>query len=285
MRASIVLVGEESVGLGLLNQLDAREADLRLVLSDGPVGRLASSLGYEVGPADLVSDPGCAGKLAGVDLLLNAHSTHIVADEVLAVPTLGAFNVHPGPLPEYAGLNTPCWAIYEGAASYGVTVHRMTSKIDAGAVAYERRWPLTGEETGLSLWSRCSEEAVGLLKQLLDRVEAGGEIPSRPQDLDRRRYYGRAPPGGGRLTWREDAGFIERIVRACEFGPFASPWGRPRARIEGLEVALISAVVGEESASVEPGTSESLGKDRHRVATADRWLEVKVRSSKTEGPA
>lgn len=284
MTASFVLVGEESVGLGLLKQLDARGADLRLVLSDGPVGRLASSLGYEVRPADLVSDPGFAEKIVGVDLLLNAHSTHIVADEVLAVPALGAFNVHPGPLPEYAGLNTPCWAIVEGAASYGVTVHRMTSKIDAGAVACERRWPLTGEETGLSLWSRCSEEAVGLLEQLLDRVEAGGEIPSRPQELDRRRYYGKNPPRDGRLTWREDAGFIERLVRACEFGPFASPWGRPRARIRDREVALISAVVGEESGTVEPGTFEPLGQDHYRVATTDRWLEVKVRSSEVEGP-
>lgn len=274
MKPSIVFVGEESVGLRFLKSLHARGADLRRVLSDGPVGRLAASFGYDVDPADRVTDPEFAGEITGVDLLLNVHSLHIVADRILDSPRIGAFNVHPGPLPEYAGLNTPSWAIYEGAEEYGVTVHRMASDIDAGSIAFESRWDLDGNETGLGLWTRCSEEAGGLLERLLDTVARGEEVPSRRQDLDRRRYYGRGPPREGRVTWEEDAAVIERFARACEFGPFDSPWGRPTARIGDGEIEILEAVPTDSPATSEPGSFEPLGEGRYRVATADRWVEV-----------
>src|SRR5688572_16415878 len=38
----------------------------------------------------------------------------ILPDEVLDLPTEGAINFHDGPLPAYAGLNTPAWALLRG---------------------------------------------------------------------------------------------------------------------------------------------------------------------------
>lgn len=83
------------------------------------MGQAAASLGYDVRPPERVTDPAFARELVDTDLLLNVHSLHIIAPEVPDAPSVGCLNVHPGPLPEYAGLNTPCWRIYEGPEEYG----------------------------------------------------------------------------------------------------------------------------------------------------------------------
>lgn len=276
MKPSVVFVGEESVGLRVLRGLNAGGADVQVVLSDGPVGRLAETLGYDVLPADRVTDPSFAADIGGADLLLNVHSLHIVPEVILDAPRLGSYNVHPGPLPEYAGLNTPCWAIYEGATEYGVTVHRMVGDIDAGSIAYETRWPLTGSETGLSLWTRCSEEGVTLVEALMEQAQAGREIPRQPQDLSRRRYYGSEVPREGRIEWTMEAEAIERFVRACEFGPFRSPWGRPKVSVEGTEKAVLEVEILDRASSGECGRVTSLGDGRFEAAAADRWLRIRV---------
>ena len=49
-----------------------------------------------------------------IDILINVHSNIIICNEVLTSPQIGSFNLHPGPLPEYAGLNPISWAIYNG---------------------------------------------------------------------------------------------------------------------------------------------------------------------------
>ena len=38
--------------------------------------------------------------------------------------------------PEYAGLNAPSWAIYNGEPAHGVTLHWMEAAIDTGPIAW-----------------------------------------------------------------------------------------------------------------------------------------------------
>ena len=85
-----------------------------------PVSGVASRLGLQVWPAGLVKQPEFADRISseGVDILLNVHSLYIIDEAVLRAPATGCFNLHPGPLPRYAGLNTVSWAIYNGEAEY-----------------------------------------------------------------------------------------------------------------------------------------------------------------------
>jgi hypothetical protein len=50
--------------------------------------------------------------------------------EVLELPRLGALNVHPSALPKYRGPSPVLWAIRNGNPFMGVSVHRMTERID-----------------------------------------------------------------------------------------------------------------------------------------------------------
>ena len=244
------------------------------VLSDGTgTGATAASEAEKekipLRPASEVKDPRLAERLRedAVDLLLNVHSLHLVHPEVLAAPRIGSFNLHPGPLPEYAGLSVPSWAIYHGEERHGVTLHWMEAEVDAGAIAYEKRFEIGREDTGLSLSAKCVKEGMPLVERLLEDA-ARGAVPATPQDLSRRRWFGREPPHGGRLPFELPARRIVDLVRASDYSPFPSPWGHPCARLEGREVEVMRASATGLAVDEPPGSVGPQGV----VAAIDEWV-------------
>ena len=273
----VALLCEEAAGARTLQALLRGPHRLAVLLTSprSAVWSLAERLGHRPVPAARIREPGFADELAsaGTQLLLNVHSLRIVPEAVLGVPALGAYNLHPGPLPELAGLNAPSWAIYQGCAEHGVTVHRMERGIDTGPIVYRETFPIAEEDTGLSVALRCAQKGVALLVRLLEALAADPRtLPLAPQDLDRRRYFGREVPQGGRVRWEDRARRICDFVRACDYRPFASPWGVPRAELEGREVELLEVARTRERARAAPGTVRRDGGGRTLVAAADEWV-------------
>lgn len=121
----------------------------------------------------------------------------------------------------------------------------MTSQIDPGPIAYESSFELAANATGLSVSAECVRRGLPLLGELISTAqEDDGAIPRRAQELARRRYFGREVPYGGVLPWSEPAQRIVAFTRACDFGPFRSPGGRPRTRshrLGGRELRILQA--------------------------------------------
>jgi methionyl-tRNA formyltransferase len=74
----------------------------------------------------------CDGVLTGCRLVSFCSSV-VVPAAVLARLPGPAYNFHPGP-PEYPGRYPSVFALYDGAARFGVTVHEMTVAVDAGPI-------------------------------------------------------------------------------------------------------------------------------------------------------
>lgn len=75
---------------------------------------------------------------ARTDLIVTCHFDQILAPEVLALAPRGGVNLHPSLLPLHRG-PMPCfWAAAEGNGAFGVSVHRLVPRIDAGAVLAQR---------------------------------------------------------------------------------------------------------------------------------------------------
>lgn len=277
----IVLACQEAAGAHALRLAADSGHRVVAVLTDATrepdgasgVAAAAARLGVPVREAALVRDPSLAAWLRAesVDLLLNVHSLYRVAEPVLSAPAIGSFNLHPGPLPAYAGLNAPSWAILEGAPTYGCTLHWMSADVDAGPVAYTATFPVEERDTGLTLAARCAREGLALVARLLDDARGGGAaIPRLPQagaPVDR----GPGPPDGGRVTWTHPAEGIAALVRACDYGPYRSPWGRPRAVLAGEDVGLVraSVAVGRAPAGAVPGDVVELDGDAALVVAGE----------------
>ena len=283
MQLIVALAGEGAAGVQVLRLLAARGHRVAAVFSDSrtattgaTVARVATNLGIPVRGAAEVRDPALAGELReeGVDLLLNVHSLHIVDAEVLAAPALGAYNLHPGPLPERAGLHAPSWALYEGDERHGVTLHRMTPGIDEGPIAFAERFEIGARDTALAVMTQCVRRGRRLVERLLDLAERGEPAPTHAQDLGSRRWFGAGPPEGGRLGWDRPARQVADFVRACDYGPYPSPWGFPRSAAAGREVAIAAAQPLPEATDAQAGTVAAAEAGAMLVAAADNWVRV-----------
>jgi len=286
----VLLVGEESAGVQVLRMLTTSDHDIVAVLAqrdgsaDRPatvrgvtVGAQADRLGHPVWRPELVTDPAFADRVRDeqIDLVLNIHSLHIMDAAVAASPRIGAFNLHPGPLPAYAGLNAPSWAVLHGEDSHGVTLHWMDAGLDTGAIAYQARFGVTATDTGLSVAARCVREGLALVSTLLETAtRSPADIPRIAQDRRRRSYFGRDVPHGGVVDWHWPAREIDAFVRASDYHPLPSPWGTPTTLLDGAVVKVARTALTGAPTDAPPGTVGSAAGSGVHVACADEWLAV-----------
>jgi methionyl-tRNA formyltransferase len=287
----VVLAAEEAAGvhaLRLLSSTDGVLLDAVLTSPPAPRGATVASLADDLELPRLdpgrVCDPAFGDWIGEreVDLLINVHSLRIADGAVVEAPRLGSFNVHPGPLPRYAGLNSPSWAIAEGEERHAVTVHRMTATVDTGEIAYESWFDIGPADTGLRVATRCAREGVALLKRLIEDA-AGEGVPALAQAPDGRRWYGREVPHEGVLPWDAGARRVVDLVRAADYAPFPSPWGTFATSVGGERLEIVRVARTGEPADAPPGTVGAAREGGVPVSAGDEW--VLVERVRREGAA
>jgi methionyl-tRNA formyltransferase len=280
----VLLIAEEAAGAQTVKLLGGSPHQVVAVvtasgngMSNGAtVSAVASRLGLRVWPLRMVRETDFAERMRrdGVDLLINVHALVVLPADLIAAPRIGSFNLHPGPLPRYAGLNAPSWAIYHGERTHAVTVHWMDAGIDTGPVAYEAELDITEEDTGFSLSAKCVRAGLPMLQDLLTAA-AAGDVPRRPQSAGTRQYHGREVPQEGRVDWTRPAARVVDFIRACDYLPFSSPWGHPKASLKGRELEVVKALRTGEPCAEMPGRVGRRVGDEVLVASADHWVQLR----------
>lgn len=286
----VLLVAEESAGLQTLKMITNGPHQLAGVLASpshaskaATVWNATTQLDVPVLAAESVKDDAFAQTVLDldVDVLLNVHSLYLIRGSILDACRLGAYNMHPGPLPHYAGLNVPSWAIYYGERQHAVTVHEMTPEIDAGTIAYDAWFPIEERDNGFSLMAKCVRAGVPLLSQLLDAAATelatgNATVPRRALDFSRRRYFGKKAPNAGQIDWNWPAAVVVNHIRASDYSPFTSPWGTPETWLMSDPFGVSRAVLtGEHHDDVAAGTVGAKTDKGVLVACADEWIEVR----------
>jgi folate-dependent phosphoribosylglycinamide formyltransferase PurN len=137
-----------------------------------------------------VNGPAARARLAAldIDLVLVARFSHIFDAQTIALPRHGLINVHPGRLPEYAGLHAPLRAVNEGAAELHCSVHWITPGIDAGPLLALHPAPLDPARSLLEQTAALYPSAISTLLAAVADCAAGRRPAGQPQDRSRRRY-------------------------------------------------------------------------------------------------
>ena len=206
------------------------------------------------------------------DYLFAITHLRIIPDHVLELPVRGTVNFHDGPLPRYAGLNAPVWALIDGAEEYGITWHDVTPGVDEGDILLQPRFGIAANETALSLNTKCMATALESFPELVDAL-ARGEETRTPQNLEDRTYFGRAdrPGGATGVDWSRPADEVVDFIQALTFGPYENPVGAPKTVAEGgsspFIVTEVAGVAGE--ADGVPGEIASVTDDAITVVTGD----------------
>ncbi len=277
----VILIADQPAGVEALRMLSATHHQVVAVMTreasahGATVAGVASRLGYPLWPARQAREPGFGKVIRAqrIDLVLNVLSSHVLPYEVVTAPRIGSFNLHLGPLPTYAGLHAPNWAIYQGKRNHAVTLHWMDEGVNTGPIAYTAELPIDQDDTGLTLSAKCVRAGLPLLHDLL-AAAVRGEAPRQPQ-LGVRRHHGQGVPHEGRLIWSDAAVGIVNFVRACDYFPFASPWGSPRAYLTGREIVVLKATLTGEPTDAPPGTVGRHVDTDVLVAARDQWVRVR----------
>jgi methionyl-tRNA formyltransferase len=233
-----------------------------------PVKRWAEEHGL---PVEQPLDANGAASLAklreiGPDLVVVVAYGLILSPEVLAVPRLGAVNLHASLLPDYRGASPVARAILDGRRETGVTTLWMDEGIDTGPVIFQRRVAIGDEETAGALGERLSREGGALLVETVRAIERG-EAPRLPQDRAAGSYCRKLRKEEGAIDWTADAERVVRHVRAMTPWPGAFT-GLALPGSEPLRVEIEEARALAETPAGAPGSVRLAG--GRLVATAGR---------------
>jgi folate-dependent phosphoribosylglycinamide formyltransferase PurN len=160
---------------GLLRPALRRGAGAATEPERTPLAALCARLGV---PASMVADMNAPAfhdrlRASGAEAIVTFHCDQILTAATIATLPRGGINVHAGLLPDHRGPVPTVHALLEDMPRFGVTVHRLVPRIDAGAVLAQRALDLPPSTTALHAARHLHEAAVPLLQEVLDRMAAG----------------------------------------------------------------------------------------------------------------
>jgi methionyl-tRNA formyltransferase len=177
---------------------------------------------------------------AAPELLFSFYYRSVLPPAILAMPRLGAFNVHGSLLPRYRGRAPVNWAVLSGEKRTGATLHVMTPRPDTGPVVDQEAVPIGPDDTALDVQKRVTAAAVAILARRLEDLKRG-HARAVPQDEAAATTFGRRRPEDGRIEWSRTSREIHDLVRAVTHpfpGAFTDLFGGKtyvwRTRLPGL---------------------------------------------------
>lgn len=220
-----VVFAYHDVGVRGLSVLLALGVDVRLVVThvDDPDETIWFSSVAELAavndiPVIKPSDPNAAEVLEQVrtcqpDVLFSFYYRHMLGAELLAMPAIGACNLHGSLLPKYRGRVPVNWAVLHGETETGVSLHRMEMKPDAGALLDQQAVAILPNDTAHAVFRKLTCAAEQLLLRCVPLL-LEGRAQETALDLSAGSYFGGRRPEDGRLDWGKTAGEIHNLIRA-----------------------------------------------------------------------
>ena len=241
-----------------------------LNLTPSPVGEAAGALQLDVIKPEHPNDDATRASLANLepDLFAVVAFGAILSPALLAVPRLGAINLHGSLLPDYRGASPVQRALWDGRRSTGVSTLWMDQGIDTGDVILCAEEPIQDDDDAGTLAARLAARGAPLLAESLT-LAFEGRAPRRPQAKGAGSYARKLAKSDGEVNWSESSRTVWNHQRAV------TPWPGAGTAFRGDRVRLERTRVASESGSAgEPGTVLTLGSAAVNVACGSGTLDI-----------
>jgi len=199
------------------------------------VEQLARKHGLPVITPENANDAAIVAQISALhpDFLFSFYYRNMLGPELLALPRLGAYNMHGSLLPRYRGRVPINWAVIMGESETGATLHEMVAKPDAGGIVDQQAVPIGPEDTAAEVFGKVAQAAEQVLARALPRLIAGSARIT-PQDLSQGHYYGGRKPEDGRIDWSKSAQEIHNLVRGV-----APPYPGAFTQLGGMTLRIL----------------------------------------------
>lgn len=214
-------------------------------------------------------------RLAAADVFLVASFGQILRPELLAIPRLGAFNLHGSLLPKYRGAAPVQYSIWKGEAVTGVTMFRIEPALDSGPMIGRVETSIEPRETSGELMLRLARLCVPFTLQMLEQLEHGTAV-LEPQDPNLVTLAPKIQREDGRIDWTLTSRQIDCHIRAMQPWPKAATLlhrdGQPPVRCLIQQVRVLDE---SQWPTVTATPGRLLLVDRRLcVRSGDGWLEI-----------
>ena len=193
------------------------------------------------------------------DVLCVVAYGKILPDAMLAIPRLGAVNVHGSLLPKYRGAAPIQWSVLNGDEYAGVTTMYLAHDMDAGDIIYREATPVGEYETAGELFDRLAAMGARLLVKTLAAMEAGS-APREAQDHAEATYVGQLDKSICPIDW--EAGPREIVKHICGL----NPWPVATMELNGETLKVYAARYTDTVTGKAPGSVVSAGKAGLEIA-------------------
>jgi methionyl-tRNA formyltransferase len=250
-----------------------------LTAEPSAVAKAAEALGLEIWKPDDMKSAATLETLTkfAPDLIAVVAFGAILSAEVLAVPKLGAINLHGSLLPDYRGASPVQRALWDGREQTGVTTLWMDQGIDTGDVILREATEVNIEDDASSLAARLAELGAPLLAESLV-LAFEGRAPRAPQDRAQGSYAKKLSKSDGLVRWEKRAEAVWHHQRAV------TPWPGATTGFRGQRVRLERTRVASPAGELAtPGTVIGVGEAGVEVACGAGSL--RIEKLKPEGRA
>lgn len=138
----------------------------------------------------------------------------LLSQGLLDIPRILPLNVHASLLPKYRGAAPINWALINGERTTGVTVIKMSEKMDAGPVILQEEIEVSDEDTAIILENKLSKKAAELLINSLKIIE-NKTYHLIPQDEMKVSFAPKLRKSDALINWEESAQDTYNLIRGC----------------------------------------------------------------------
>jgi methionyl-tRNA formyltransferase len=224
-RPRILVFAYHDVGHECLGVLAKRRENVIAVITheDNPreeiwfksVAAVARQLSIPVHTPESVNTPEWITRIRDMqpDVIFSFYYRNMISEEILALPRLGAFNMHGSLLPKYRGRVPINWAVLHGEKETGATLHHMVKRADAGDIVDQEAVPIGPDDTAVDVFRKVTAAARTVLERPIGAI-LSGTAPRIKQDDSQATYFGGRKPEDGRIDWTQSAERIYNLIRA-----------------------------------------------------------------------
>lgn len=210
------------------------------------------------------------------DIIFSFYYRHMICEQILQMPKLGAFNMHGSFLPKYRGRVPINWAIIHGEIQSGATLHHMVKRADAGDIVDQEAVTIESLETAQMVFQKVTVAARHVLQRQVNNI-MNGTAPRHVQDESQASYFSGRKPEDGRIAWNCSSQSIFNLIRAVT-NPYPGAfteingkklivwWAKPNMELKGIPGTVIN--VNPLTIATQDGSLEILDWEWEHKATA-----------------
>lgn len=266
--------------VGVFTQPD-RPAGRGQKVTQSPVKQFAKQQGISIYQPDSLKTDAVYEIMQALcpDVLVVVAYGQLIPKAIFSLPPLGTLNVHASLLPRWRGAAPIYYALRAGDAQTGVSIMRITQKLDAGDVLGTRSCDISDHDTTATLQEKLAVLGADLLIEVLENLE--GIVP-RPQDPRLVTYAPKLKKDMGHINWASGASDIDRQIRACNPFPVAFTY------FQGQVLRIWEAGLLQTNTDLAPGTLTAKNRNGFDIATGRgdiRILKVQLPGKRLQGAA